>query len=81
MEGVWRLAVHLSVGENYVRVVRNFVFCTVQEVVKKPIGHDMYRQFYIQQFCVLPHTSYLCVLRRSENKQRLFPYTALTDWF
>ena len=24
---------------------------------------------------------YLCVLCESENKQRLFPYTALTDWF
>jgi hypothetical protein len=23
----------------------------------------------------------LCVLCGSENKQRLFPYTALTDWF
>ena len=27
------------------------------------------------------HTVYLCVLFGSENKQRLFPYTALTDWF
>jgi len=27
------------------------------------------------------HTMYLCVLCGSENKQRLFPYTALTDWF
>ena len=26
------------------------------------------------------HTVYLCVLCGSENKQRLFPYTALTDW-
>jgi len=25
------------------------------------------------------HTVYLCVLCGSENKQRLFPYTALTD--
>jgi len=24
---------------------------------------------------------YLCVLCGSENKQRLFPYTSLTDWF
>ena len=24
---------------------------------------------------------YCCVLCGSENKQRLFPYTALTDWF
>jgi hypothetical protein len=27
------------------------------------------------------HTMYLCVLYGSQNKQRLFPYTALTDWF
>ena len=27
------------------------------------------------------HTVYLCVLCGSENKPRLFPYTALTDWF
>ena len=27
------------------------------------------------------HTAYLCVLCGSENKQRLFPYTTLTDWF
>ena len=27
------------------------------------------------------HAVYLCVLCESENKQRLFPYTALTDWF
>ena len=26
------------------------------------------------------HTVYLCVLCVSEKKQRLFPYTALTDW-
>jgi hypothetical protein len=26
------------------------------------------------------HTVYLCVLCGSQNKQRLFPYTALTDW-
>ena len=27
------------------------------------------------------HTVYFCVLCGSPNKQRLFPYTALTDWF
>ena len=44
-------------------------------------GHYMYHQFNIQQFYVLPHTLYLCVLYGSENKQQLLPYTALTDWF
>ena len=27
------------------------------------------------------HTVHLCVLCGSENKQRLFPYKALTDWY
>jgi len=27
------------------------------------------------------HTLYLCVLCGSHNKQPLFPYTTLTDWF
>jgi len=27
------------------------------------------------------HTVCLCILCGSQNKQRLFPYTALTDWF
>ena len=40
----------------------------------------MHQQFNIQQLYVLP-TLYLCVLYLSENKQRLFPYTTLTDWF
>jgi hypothetical protein len=40
----------------------------------------MYHQFIIQQFCVLP-TQFIYVLCGSENKQRLFPYTALTDFF
>ena len=47
----------------------------------KPRGQYMYHQFNIQQFYVLPHTVYLCVLCGSQNKQRLFPYITLTDWF
>ena len=30
-------------------------------------------------FC--PHSVFMCFFCGSENKQRLFPYTALTDWF
>ena len=41
----------------------------------------MYRQFDIQQFYVLPTQLYLCVLCGSQNKQPLFPYTALNDFF
>ena len=38
------------------------------------------KSFTIQKFCVLP-TMRLCALCVSQNKQRLFPYTALTYWF
>jgi hypothetical protein len=47
----------------------------------KPSGHYIYHQCNIHEFNRLPHTMYLCVLCGSQNKQRLFPYTALTDWF
>jgi hypothetical protein len=37
--------------------------------------------FITEAECLLRGTDWICVLCRSENKQRLFPYTALTDWF
>jgi hypothetical protein len=40
----------------------------------------MYHQLKIQQFYVLP-TQRICVLCGSQNKHRLFPYTALIDLF
>jgi hypothetical protein len=46
----------------------------------QPTGHVTHRQFNIQQLYALP-TLYLCVLCLSENKQRLVPLTAWTDWF
>ena len=51
-------------------------------------GHYMYRT--VVTICTTSltftfprsaHTLYLCVLCGSQNKQPLFPYTALTDWF
>ena len=45
-----------------------------------PTGHVMHQQFNIQQLYALP-TLYLCVLYLSENRQRLVPLTAQTDWF
>jgi hypothetical protein len=47
-------------GENY--TVRNFMFCTIEEVVKNPSGHCMYHQFNIHKFYVLP-TQCICVFR------------------
>ena len=46
----------------------------------KPTGYAMHQQFNLQQLYVLP-TLYLCVLYLSENKQRLVPLTASTNWF
>jgi len=46
----------------------------------KPTSHVMHHQFNNQLLYALP-TLYLCVLYLSENKQRLVPITALTDWF
>jgi hypothetical protein len=41
----------------------------------------MYHQFNIQQFYVQP-THCIYVFRVDlENKQQVFPYTALSDWF
>jgi hypothetical protein len=31
--------------------------------------------------CMHVYEVYLCVLCGSQNKEQLFPYTALTDWF
>ena len=49
-------------------------------ILSKPTGHVMHHQFNIQQLYAQP-TLYLCVLYLSENKQRLVPLTAKTDWF
>jgi hypothetical protein len=45
-----------------------------------PSGHYVYHQFNIQQHYVLP-TQRICVFCASQNKQRLFAHTTLTDWF
>ena len=64
------------------------VYCAVRAeclyIIQGPLmpgGYYMYHRFNIHKFHVLPTQLYLCVLCGSQNKQRLFPYTALTDWF
>jgi hypothetical protein len=44
-------------------------------------GNCIYHQLQRTKLLHFTHTLYLCVLCGSENKQRLFPYTTLTDWF
>jgi len=41
----------------------------------------MYHQFNIQQSYVLPTQFIYVFLYGSQNKQRLFTYTTLTDWY
>ena len=63
------------------------VYCVVRTAFicnpSNPSGYYMYSQFNIHNSTFCPHSvrTYLTVLCESENKQRLFPYTALTDWF
>ena len=45
----------------------------------QPGGNYMYRQVEHSAILRSAHTVYLCVLCGYQNKQRLFPYTALTD--
>jgi len=47
----------------------------------KPGGHYMYHQFNIQQFYVLPTQCIYVFWGGSQNKELLFPYTALIDLF
>ena len=76
----WRLAARFIDG------IMTFIFrCAGEKMfvfinLLKPTGHVMNQQFNIQQLYVLP-TLCLCVLYLSENKQRLVPLTAQTDWF
>jgi hypothetical protein len=44
-------------------------------------GYFIYHQVQRSQILQSAYTVYLCVLCGSENKQRLFLYTTLTDWF
>jgi hypothetical protein len=53
--------------------------CSVKLLI--PSGHYIYHQVQQSQILRSAHTLYLCVLCGSENKQRLFPYTALTRRF
>jgi len=43
--------------------------------------HYIYHQLYILQYHILPTEYFYVFCVGSENKQAIFPYTALTDWF
>jgi len=67
-----------------------YVFCVVARIntCHFPMQHLLIG-FYNRDVCLLrgtfciphsAHTVYLCVLCGPENKQRLYPYTSVTDW-
>ena len=65
----------------YVCVVKKMTkVCDDKLTAYSPVVTIRTDRFNIQKLLRSVHTVYLCVLCRSENKQRLFPYTALTDW-
>ena len=81
--GVVRSVVRTCLGFQLAFSSRNKTkkVCCESEIAlspSEPSGHYMYHQFNSQQLYVLP-TQCICV--DLENKQRLFPYTSLTDWF
>ena len=59
------------------------MFGLLYDVINRlmPGGHYMYRYVSGTKILRSAYTVDMCVLYGSQNKQRLFPYTALTDWF
>jgi hypothetical protein len=45
----------------------------------KTSGYCIYHQFSRLRLLNSGHRTYLCVFKKSQKKQRLFPYTALND--
>ena len=60
------IKVYFSISRHIINLLKPNTLCTTS--------------FNVQKLCVLP-TMHLCVLRGSQNKQRLFLYTALNYRF
>ena len=71
---MYRTAVNICTAQRslYVPHSGHYMYCTVVTICPTSLTYTILRS---------AHTVYLCVLCGSENKQRLFPYTTLTDWF
>jgi hypothetical protein len=58
----------------------NDIILSLHSIIKhRPVLQNLAATLYTTRYCV--YTVYLWVLCGSQNKQRLFPYTTLTDWF
>ena len=62
-----------------VSCILSIYFCLLS--LQSPVVTIRTTRFNIHKVYVLPTQLYLCVLCGSQNKKRLFPYTALTGWF
>ena len=60
--------------------INRLVFITDKESVYWAVWNKHLYKIRVNLSLRSAHTVYLCVLCGSENKERLFPYTALTDW-
>jgi hypothetical protein len=67
------LLIKMNLKQKYQELTPNFNF-------QGAVVTFYFNKFNTQSVLRSAHTVYLCVLCGSENKQRLFPYTALTDW-
>jgi len=67
----------------YCAVRTGYVFCVDLRTYSHyfPIQHELTGLYNRDWVCLLRGTDWMCVLCGFQNKQRLFPYTALTDWF
>jgi hypothetical protein len=72
-------ALYQAVGRKMPRDCSHNVFVSFNFL--KQSGYFAYKQVEHSLILYSAHTVYLCVLCGSENKQRLFHCTALTDWF
>ena len=70
--------------ETHVREIGLRAFCGRCCWAEMSAAHGVPGDVFLLWSPVYQHvllTQCACVLCGSENKQRLFPYTALTDWF
>jgi hypothetical protein len=78
-ETIWRILVsHAKL--HLILMMRHKTLTLTQGHPLKPSGRYIHQVWY-SKILRSAHTVYLCVLCVSENKQRLFHCTALTDWF
>jgi len=75
------VSIILSAPDRYIGGYHGAVYLDEIDPLKVPVVTICTTVFNTNKFLRSAHTVHLRVLCGSENKQLLFPYTALTDWF